>query len=587
MNEEQSTISAFQSILPGFKFEKTMNLAEEFAQKRFRKKMEAPDLSKEQDLKDQAWSRWKSFDEGLPRTFGILPGNWYRARLTAHKALKQFRIGEITITDGSEFTSTRGLNSLESKLSRSSLDITRGAVDLFTDLSANHRGLKTMVRKRFLRRVIKRGHSLRQVETYLWTKMNRLYPNHPTSFVIREIWRAKVVLAANFVEGSRFSTVFKNNEKRRPINIEPLGNILVQRAIGNGIRTLLLEEFGIDLDNDADKHRRLVATKIATLDLRDASDSVTIALCKFLFPRWFVDILMQARSPLILGPDHMYHDVHKISSMGNGFTFELMTLIIACLGRVHDSNFSVFGDDIIVTNQAAPQVIKDLEAVGFVVNEEKSFIDSEFRESCGANFLEGYGYIESFDFKYPNTIHDCVTLFNKAQRLAVVYRSFGKLRDNLLRAIPLALRGARDLRMETEIARGPLDNELLSGWFKSGFPAKGSTVEVKPVSFESYLTEFMINNHIDFDERLKFFWSYEFKSELASDTLPHLKPRVHWAKYLMYLHGGRKVKDAVRDSGAWVRVLSFELDQSVNRWKDLVHAVDCANRPTAACAVGD
>jgi len=565
-----------------------MSLSEEFAQKRFHKKMETPNPSRQQERKDLCWSSWKAFDEGLPSQFGILPGNWYRARLKAHEALRRFRIGDVSITDGSEFTSTRGLNSLESKLARSSLDITRGAVDLFTDLTCSHRGLKVMIRKRYLRRVIKLGLCAKSIDRFLWKEIKAKNPGFSPQEVVREVWRAKVVFTTKFVEGSRFSTVPKNNEKDRPINIEPLGNILVQRAIGNGIRSLLSEEFGIDLDNDALKHRYLVATKIATLDLKDASDSVTLALCKFLFPRWFFDLLMQARSPLILGPDHMYHDVKKISSMGNGFTFELMTLIIACLGRVHDPSFSVFGDDIIVSNDRAAGVISDLEAVGFVINKEKSFVNSEFRESCGANFLDGYGYIESFDFKFPKTIHDCVTIFNKSQRLAIVYPSFVRLRDNLLRAIPLALRGARDFFLETEVARGPLDDELLSGWFKTGFPSKGVSPEISyPVNFDHYLTQFKVDSHIDLDETARFFYAYEFKSDLASDTISHLRPKIHWAKYLMYLHGGRKVKDVIRDSGAWVKVLSIELGQSVYRWKDLVQAIHSSNRPSEHFCLGD
>lgn len=562
-----------------------MNLAEEFAQKRYSKKMETPDTSRLQSLKDLCWSDWIKFDKSLPHSFGLLPGNWYRARLTAHKAIERFRIGEFTITNGSEYTPTRGLNSLESKLSRSRFDITRGAIDLFTDLSLSNRGVKTMVRKRFLRRVTKMGHSVKEIDKWLWKKFNQLYAGCSKTVITREIWRAKVVFSAQFVEGSRFSTVDKNNEKRRPINIEPLGNILVQRAIGNGIRTLLREEFGIDLDVDADKHRRLVATKIATLDLQNASDSVTVALCKFLFPKRFFDILMQARSPLILGPDTLFHDIKKMSSMGNGFTFELMTLIIACLGRVHDRNFSVYGDDIIVSNDAAAAVINDLEAVGFVVNKDKTFINSDFRESCGANFMEGYGYVESFDFKYPHNIHDCIVIFNKSQRLSQMYNSFKKLRDNLLRAIPLALRGARDFLLETEKARGPLDDELLSGWFKTGIP-KGGTGLDNPVRFHDFHWLLKTDYHIDFDEPLKFFWSYEYVPELASDTRIHLSPRLHWAKYLMYLHGGRKVKDVIKDRGAWVRVLSYELGQSVYRWKDLVQVLTDSNRPSASYDVG-
>lgn len=551
-----------------------MNFAEEFAQKRYLKKMELPDSEKANERKATCWSDWISHDQNLPTKLCLPPGNWYKARLTAHEALRHFRIGEMDVTNGSEYTPTRGLNSLESKLARSSWDITRCNVDLFTDLSLNDRCIKSAVRKRFSRRIVKMGLCPKHIERQLWKTLRSAYPSSfSNQKVAREVWRAKVVFVTNYVEGSRFSTVRKNNEKDRPINVEPLCNILVQRAIGNGLRKLLKEFFGIDLDNDQIKHRYLIALQKATIDLKNASDSVSRALCDFALPRWFRDLLEQCRSQLILGPDNMFYDVRKISSMGNGFTFELMTFLLVCLGRVHDCDFSVYGDDIIVSNSSAHDLIKDLEAVGFIVNKDKSFIDSKFRESCGANYHDDFGYIESFDFEYPLHIHDCVTLFNKSVRLAVVYDSFKKLKENLLRAIPLALRGAHDHLLVTERARGPLDSERLSGWFKSGFH-KGDIASIpRPENWSSYVWEFKIRNHIDFDEPSRFFYTYEFRQDLASDTLMHLSPRRHWAKYFMYLRGGRRTKDALRDSGDWVRVLSIEIGQSTYRWKDLLQAV--------------
>ena len=73
-----------------------------------------------------------------------------------------------------------------------------------------------------------------------------------------------------------------------------------------------------------------------------------------------------------------------VSSMGNGFTFELMSLILLGVTRFYSANSSVFGDDIIVPLDVAPEVVEAITGLGFLVNKRKSFFDGITRESCGA-----------------------------------------------------------------------------------------------------------------------------------------------------------------------------------------------------------
>jgi hypothetical protein len=85
--------------------------------------------------------------------------------------------------------------------------------------------------------------------------------------------------------------------------------------------------------------------------------------------------------------------------MGNGFTFELESLIFYALakataerGGCHDfevkRSIGVFGDDIIVPKRIAKDLITNMSLFGFTVNEEKSFLKGFFFKSCGADYYD-------------------------------------------------------------------------------------------------------------------------------------------------------------------------------------------------------
>ena len=86
--------------------------------------------------------------------------------------------------------------------------------------------------------------------------------------------------------------------------------------------------------------------------------------------------------------------------MGNGFTFELESLIfwaitVACVelenlssGR-RDTRVSVYGDDIIAPTYSVDLLLESLKYCGFRINEAKSFWDGPFRESCGEHYFSG------------------------------------------------------------------------------------------------------------------------------------------------------------------------------------------------------
>jgi hypothetical protein len=122
-------------------------------------------------------------------------------------------------------------------------------------------------------------------------------------------------------------------------------------------------------------------------------------LVRILLPaRWYEE-LNALRSPSTLVDGH-WHVLEKFSSMGNGYTFELETLIFSALisasleecgrsGRLGE-DFFVFGDDLIIPDDTSRAVVAMLNYCGFSLNQEKSFSGPVgFRESCGGDFFEG------------------------------------------------------------------------------------------------------------------------------------------------------------------------------------------------------
>lgn len=563
---EQSTIRAFQQVCRTFSFKgMPATFSEDFAVKRYLKKMQEPDPVIQKRLTDSTWSDWITFDETLPK-ISMPSGAWYRVRARLHGLLASgqhyFDGSRLRFPKGSEFSPTRGRNSLEARLCASEWTCTHNNFDEFAKLVYAVRGLRVSAKARYGRWFRRHNFDLSQkcADKFLYDRVRK----HDTvggpivpSRLGFSIFKEKLRLITQFEHGSRFSTVPKNNEKRRPINVECFGNTLTQSVIGEGIRAVLRKEYDIDLDNLSDLHRCKVSkpNRWATIDLSNASDSVSVELCKFLLPKWFFDKLDQTRSHMVLGPDGHYHITKKISSMGNGFTFELMTLILTVLCKELDEEATVFGDDITIHPIQATLLISLLTEVGFLVNAEKSFINGPFRESCGANYHSDEGYVKSFDFMWPESIGDCVTLMNKAFVLSKEYATFRALYNAFLRVLPTALHGGPLATFDSSLSPRS-ERERHQGPFTYDFPAFFITPKIpreRPAVGDIVLIEKFLDLHID---PTNFFLvrGFEFKSALRTPTLRDLHARRNWAKYLMYLDAGRVSKDVLSLEGEWKTV---------------------------------
>lgn len=545
-----STINAFQKTLSSFKFIPAKSFSEAFAQERYKKKMEVPNSNAVDVLARECWSVWLATDEGLPN-IQLPHGNWYRARMSLHRDLLPVRLNEIEFPKGTEFIPTAGNNSIEARLSSSRWTSTHDNFSLMAGVCYGHKALKRAVRRRYTNWFSRKGFDItsRQADAFLWER----FRSHPRPAFAIFSWKlSRVVL---ITQGSRFSTVPKNNEKRRPINIEPFGNILTQRAVGVFLRSEIHRLYGVDLNSLAETHRLRICDVdgIATIDLKNASDSVSLELCKFLLPKNLYSIIERCRSSMVLGPDGSYHITKKVSSMGNGFTFELMTLILMTICRTLDSQSTVFGDDIIIERSRAQELISILENVGFEINKEKSFIDGDFRESCGANFHRTEGYIESYDFMYPESIGDCVVIWNKVVRLASIYPSFRLLQHSLGRSLPSALQGGPNYEFQACDSLDLVGFRVLGQDASVDFPLYFVTPKFEGITPNRALRVRLQELCYDPDG-FKLVPGFEYKSKLRSPTLKCLNERRHWAKYEMYLASMRRAKDVVSNEGEWTRV---------------------------------
>jgi hypothetical protein len=232
--------------------------------------------------------------------------------------------------------------------------------------------------------------------------------------------------------GNKVVTVPKDASTNRVIAIEPGMNLWFQKSIGDMIRRRL-DRWGVDLSrqNVNQKLARYgsISNELATVDLSSASDSIAYELVRELLPpRWFT-VMESCRSPYGQLKDKQ-QKWEKFSSMGNGFTFELESLIFYAVAKccseyigIHrDTGITIsvnaYGDDIVLPSSAF-QVFSDMmKFYGFRINAKKTYVNSSFRESCGSHWYLGSDIKPIYLKDKLSTIPSIYRLANAVRRLA-------------------------------------------------------------------------------------------------------------------------------------------------------------------------
>lgn len=157
--------------------------------------------------------------------------------------------------------------------------------------------------------------------------------------------------------------------------------------------------------HDSDRNRNLawlgsLNGELDTIDLSAASDSVHLDAI-WSFPSTVREALICTRCDSCTLPNKQTIHLRKFASMGSAVTFPVECLIFAAIVEQsiieagddpRKSDYSVYGDDIVVEHIYTERVIRNLELFGFRVNTDKTFHRQLpnvgfYRESCGGEYL--------------------------------------------------------------------------------------------------------------------------------------------------------------------------------------------------------
>lgn len=202
---------------------------------------------------------------------------------------------------------------------------------------------------------------------------------------------------------ARVILVPKDSRGPRLISCEPVDNQWVQQGLSRAIVRLVedceLTKFNIFFTDQGPNQRGALlgskTGKYATLDLKEASDRVSLSLVRLLFPEHVYTYLEACRSLATELPSKEVLTLRKYAPMGSALCFPIMALTIwALLTTVAPDtdtreSILVYGDDVIVPTAFAARAISVLESFGLRINHDKSCIQGLFKESCGVDAFKG------------------------------------------------------------------------------------------------------------------------------------------------------------------------------------------------------
>lgn len=215
--------------------------------------------------------------------------------------------------------------------------------------------------------------------------------------------------------GVRVVFVPKTQSAPRVIAIEPSHVMYMQQSVKDYMYKTLEEHsltrnsvrFSDQTVNQKRAYTSSIDRRLATLDLKDASDRVHLHLVQRIFKNsGLLPYLEDARSLHATLPDGRNIVLTKYASQGSALCFPVeacvfYTLVLATMHMVdsvrpssrsikkYSRLIDIYGDDIIVPVGYADAVVRYLESYALKVNVNKSFWNSLFRESCGADYYNG------------------------------------------------------------------------------------------------------------------------------------------------------------------------------------------------------
>lgn len=412
------------------------------------KKFERPNHLATQRRKAECAANWVTFERNH-----IQQWNWFQpshtTRSAVYRALNEFPWGkkefwsvyhkqtEINFTPGETFISRQGDTSVFSKLKN--VQEWTVTIDARED-AAKVASINKSTLVQFLswwgknRTTREKRRDIRAASVQLKSQEREITRSNIVSvLILHTLWAGDPSTNTRLTHGSRGSSVYKNEVAERFINIECLWNVILQNLVAQALRILIKKYYGIDLDKAQHNHVAALLKCVTTGDFSNASDSIILNALRKLQPGWLLKVYEKYRSEFCLinlrdGSPAAYYEIHKLSSMGCGFTFEVLTLFLLQITRLYDPNSLVYGDDVMIFNDSWPQIAHVMGELGWKVNQKKTYHKLPLRESCGGFVLHGE-YIRTYDFTWCHTILDAINSTNKLRRIAVTHRAsaFGQV----------------------------------------------------------------------------------------------------------------------------------------------------------------
>jgi len=208
----------------------------------------------------------------------------------------------------------------------------------------------------------------------------------------------------------------KDSRGPRIISAEPLEFQWIQQGIMRSLVNCLEKHhltaghvwFTNQLPNQEQARQGSLSSDLSTLDLKDASDRVSLKLLEKILPKQFYRKIAACRSLSTKLPDGRTVTLRKFAPMGSALCFPIMATIVFAtvvtarlLSRRHSIHISlkemyegakdvtVFGDDLIIPTRDYSLVAEALSKVGLMLNLDKCCTGPFFRESCGADWFRG------------------------------------------------------------------------------------------------------------------------------------------------------------------------------------------------------
>lgn len=220
---------------------------------------------------------------------------------------------------------------------------------------------------------------------------------------------------------SRLISVPYDMTKPRLIAAEPSFHQWMQQLVRNQLEARLRQTplWNCVKFNDQTRNQRFalkgsVDGSFHTIDLSSASDRLTCAVVERAFRSNYtiLDRLNACRTSWLTAAVEGYGArsvrLRKFAAMGSAVTFPVQSIVYAMVAiaavlitrewdhRLDDAwlaraseEVSVFGDDIIVPDYASRLTVALLVFLGLQVNTAKTFMEGNFRESCGVDAFRG------------------------------------------------------------------------------------------------------------------------------------------------------------------------------------------------------